>query len=38
MLKLNIKASNSIMSSIVNGNVNITIPVIEHVEYLYSYF
>ena len=26
------------LSSIVNGNANITIPVIEHVEYLYSYF
>ena len=24
--------------SIVNGNANISIPVIEHVEYLYSYF
>ena len=26
------------LSSIVNGNANITIPVIKHVEYLYSYF
>ena len=26
------------LSSIVNGNANITIPVIEHIEYLYSYF
>ena len=26
------------LSSIVNGNSNITIPVIEHIEYLYSYF
>ena len=26
------------LSSIVKGNANITIPVIEHVEYLYSYF
>ena len=26
------------LSSIVNGNANITIPVIEHVKYLYSYF
>ena len=26
------------LSSIVNGNANISIPVIEHVEYLYSYF
>lgn len=26
------------LSSIVNGNSNINIPVIEHVKYLYSYF
>ena len=26
------------LSSIVNGNANITIPVIKHIEYLYSYF
>lgn len=26
------------LSSIVNGNANITIPVIEYIEYLYSYF
>ena len=26
------------LSSIVNGNANISIPVIEHIEYLYSYF
>ena len=26
------------LSSIVNGNSNITIPVIEHVKYLYNYF
>ena len=26
------------LSSIVNENANITIPVIEHIEYLYSYF
>ena len=26
------------LSNIVNGNTNITIPVIEHIEYLYSYF
>ena len=26
------------LSSIVNGNSNITIPVIEHIEFLYSYF
>ena len=26
------------LSSVVSGNANITISVIEHIEYLYSYF